>query len=89
MPAIGEPLEIGKGRVLREVSKVAILSFGTRLQECLKAADKLAAYAAANGVLVLTCGTYGNVIRFLPPLTIDDELLVEGLDILAEGLKQA
>lgn len=50
---------------------------------------KLAAYAAANGVLVLTCGTYGNVIRFLPPLTIDDELLVEGLDILAEGLKQA
>jgi 4-aminobutyrate aminotransferase/(S)-3-amino-2-methylpropionate transaminase len=50
---------------------------------------KLAAYAAANGVLVLTCGTYGNVIRFLPPLTIGDELLVEGLDILAEGLKQA
>ncbi|HEU4466245.1 MAG TPA: 4-aminobutyrate--2-oxoglutarate transaminase, partial [Agromyces sp.] len=50
---------------------------------------KLAAYAAANGVLVLTCGTYGNVIRFLPPLTIGDELLVEGLDVLAEGLKQA
>lgn len=50
---------------------------------------KLAAYAAAHGVLVLTCGTYGNVIRFLPPLTIGDELLVEGLDILAEGLKQA
>lgn len=50
---------------------------------------KLAAYAAANGVLVLTCGTYGNVIRFLPPLTIGDELLVEGLDVLAEGLKHA
>jgi 4-aminobutyrate aminotransferase/(S)-3-amino-2-methylpropionate transaminase len=50
---------------------------------------KLAAYAHANGVLVLTCGTYGNVIRFLPPLTISDELLVEGLDVIAEGLKQA
>ncbi|MGR0219750.1 4-aminobutyrate--2-oxoglutarate transaminase [Agromyces sp. ZXT2-6] len=50
---------------------------------------RLAAYAHANGVLVLTCGTYGNVIRFLPPLTISDELLVEGLDVIAEGLKQA
>ncbi|MCK8608384.1 4-aminobutyrate--2-oxoglutarate transaminase [Agromyces sp. C10] len=50
---------------------------------------KLAAYAHANGVLVLTCGTYGNVIRFLPPLTIGDELLIEGLDVIAEGLKQA
>ena len=50
MPAIGEPLEIGKGRVLREGSKVAILSFGTRLQECLKAADKLAAYGLSATV---------------------------------------
>ena len=50
---------------------------------------RLAAYAAANGVLVLTCGTYGNVIRFLPPLTIGDDLLIEGLDVLAEGLKNA
>ena len=50
---------------------------------------KLAAYAHANAVLVLTCGTYGNVIRFLPPLTIGDELLIEGLDVIAEGLKQA
>lgn len=50
---------------------------------------KLAAYAHANGVLVLTCGTYGNVIRFLPPLTISDELLVDGLDVIAEGLKNA
>jgi len=33
---------------------------------------------------VLTCGTYGNVLRFLPPLTISDELLNEGLDVLAE-----
>src|SRR6478736_5283362 len=40
--------------------------------------------AIAQGVIVLTCGTYGNVIRFLPPLSIGDELLNEGLDIVAE-----
>jgi 1-deoxy-D-xylulose-5-phosphate synthase len=41
MPAEGKPLEIGRGRVLREGGKVALLSFGTRLQECLKAAEDL------------------------------------------------
>ena len=40
----------------------------------------------AQGVIVLTCGTYGNVIRFLPPLSIGDELLGEGLDIVAAAL---
>jgi len=40
--------------------------------------------AREQGVIVLTCGTYGNVLRFLPPLTISDELLNEGLDLLAE-----
>jgi 4-aminobutyrate aminotransferase/(S)-3-amino-2-methylpropionate transaminase len=39
--------------------------------------------AHAAGVIVLTCGTFGNVLRFLPPLTISDELLTEGLEILA------
>jgi 1-deoxy-D-xylulose-5-phosphate synthase len=38
-----QPLEIGKGRVMRQGSAIAILSYGTRLQECLKAADMLAA----------------------------------------------
>ncbi|GAA5025691.1 4-aminobutyrate--2-oxoglutarate transaminase [Microbacterium fluvii] len=40
----------------------------------------------AEGVIVLTCGTYGNVIRFLPPLSITDELLAEGLDVVAAAL---
>ena len=43
LPARGQPLEIGKGRVVREGSAVALLSLGTRLGECLKAADQLAA----------------------------------------------
>jgi len=42
MPEFGVPLEIGKGRVVREGHKVALLSFGTRLAECMKAADELA-----------------------------------------------
>ncbi len=43
----------------------------------------LCAGAHAAGVIVLSCGTYGNVLRFLPPLSISDELLNEGFDILA------
>ncbi|MGV0805070.1 4-aminobutyrate--2-oxoglutarate transaminase [Mycolicibacterium setense] len=42
----------------------------------------LCAGAHEAGVIVLSCGTYGNVLRFLPPLTISDELLIEGLDVL-------
>jgi 4-aminobutyrate aminotransferase/(S)-3-amino-2-methylpropionate transaminase len=45
--------------------------------------------AIAQGVIVLTCGTYGNVIRFLPPLAIPDELLAEGLDVVAAALAGA
>ena len=41
LPSVGVPLEIGKGRIVREGSSVALLSLGTRLQECLKAADIL------------------------------------------------
>ena len=43
MPEFGVALEVGKGRVLREGSSIALLSYGTRLQECFKAADMLAA----------------------------------------------
>ena len=39
-----------------------------------------------QGVLILTCGTYGNVIRLLPPLVISDELLLEGLQVLEDAL---
>ncbi|MQY15980.1 4-aminobutyrate aminotransferase [Streptomyces sp. RB5] len=39
----------------------------------------------AAGLIVLTCGTYGNVLRFLPPLVISDELLNEGLDLIEEA----
>ena len=50
MPAEGVPLEIGKGRILREGHKVALLSYGARLGECLKAADELAALGLSTTV---------------------------------------
>jgi 4-aminobutyrate aminotransferase / (S)-3-amino-2-methylpropionate transaminase / 5-aminovalerate transaminase len=49
----------------------------------------VAAAARRAGVITLTCGSYGNVIRLLPPLTISDELLTEGLTVILEALANA
>ncbi len=46
----------------------------------------VAADARRAGVITLTCGTYGNVIRLLPPLTIGEDLLREGLSIITDAL---
>ena len=62
IPDLAEPLEIGKGRIVREGSAVAILSFGTRLAESLKAADLL----AARGLSATVADA-----RFAKPLDID------------------
>ncbi len=44
--------------------------------------------ALERGLIVLTAGTYGNVVRLLPPVTIEDGLLAEGLDLLEEAVAQ-
>ena len=62
IPDLAEPLEIGRGRVLREGSAVAILSFGTRLADSLKAADLLAARGFSTTVADA---------RFAKPLDVD------------------
>jgi len=62
MPDIGQVLEIGRGRIVREGNAVAILSFGTRLAESLKAADLLAARGFSTTVADA---------RFAKPLDID------------------
>jgi 1-deoxy-D-xylulose-5-phosphate synthase len=62
IPHEGTPLEIGRGRVLREGGKVALLSFGTRLQECLKASEEL----DASGLPATVADA-----RFAKPLDID------------------
>src|SRR5437588_5614347 len=75
LPDRGIPLPIGKGRVIREGSNVALLSFGARLQECLRAADELV--AAGLGTTVADA-------RFAKPL--DEALvrrLIENHDVLS------
>lgn len=48
----------------------------------------VAKYCHERGVVVLTCGTFGNVIRLLPPLVIGDDLLLEGLGVLADAFDE-
>ena len=80
MPSVGVPLEIGKGRIICEGSKIALLSLGGRLQECIKAAEEL-------GVLGLS--TTVADARFAKP--IDHDLIRrlaknhEALIIIEEG----
>jgi 1-deoxy-D-xylulose-5-phosphate synthase len=62
LPTEGKPLEIGKGRIVREGSKIALLSFGARLGECLKAADELATFGLSTTVADS---------RFAKPLDVD------------------
>jgi len=50
LPKEGVPLEIGKGRIVREGTKIALLSFGARLQECVKAAEELEAHGLSTTV---------------------------------------
>jgi 4-aminobutyrate aminotransferase/(S)-3-amino-2-methylpropionate transaminase len=45
----------------------------------------VAKFCHAHGLVVLTCGTFGNVLRFLPPLVIGEDLLEEGLNILEDA----
>ncbi|WP_296572060.1 1-deoxy-D-xylulose-5-phosphate synthase [Phreatobacter sp.] len=62
LPVEGVPLAIGKGRIVREGSRIALLSFGTRLAECLKAAEDLGALGLSTTVADA---------RFAKPLDID------------------
>ena len=48
----------------------------------------IAAEAFKRGVILLTCGSYGNIIRLLPPLVISDELLDEGIAVLSDIVRE-
>ena len=57
--------------------------------EFVKGENKeLAAYCLGKGLLILVCGSYGNVVRVLAPFVITDEQLEKGLSIVEEGLKE-
>ena len=49
----------------------------------------IASNALSQGVIVLSAGTYGNVVRLLPPINIDEALLADGLDVLESAVTTA
>ena len=76
-PAIGEVR--GRGAMIA----IEVVQPGTTTPDPAMAA-RLSSGCHQAGVLTLTCGTYGNVLRFLPPLVAPDHLLHEAMDVLAE-----
>ena len=75
---------IGDVRGIGAMIAIELVQPGTH-EPNAAAVTSIAAYAAQHGVLLLTAGTYGNVIRFLPSLAISDALLTEALGVIAEA----
>jgi 4-aminobutyrate aminotransferase/(S)-3-amino-2-methylpropionate transaminase len=82
VPAIGEVR--GRGAMLA----VEFVKPGTDEPDAAVTKD-IAARALEQGVILLTCGTYGNVIRLLPPLVIGDELLDDALTVIEGAIRAA
>ncbi|MBX6389265.1 MAG: 4-aminobutyrate--2-oxoglutarate transaminase [Frankia sp.] len=80
VPAIGDVR--GRGAMLA----VELVEPGTRRPDA-SAAATVARRCHEQGVVVLTCGTYGNVLRLLPPLVIGDDLLDDGIAVLTAALE--
>ncbi|AXI80378.1 4-aminobutyrate--2-oxoglutarate transaminase [Peterkaempfera bronchialis] len=81
-PAIAEVR--GRGAMMA----IELVRPGT-LEPDAELARAVAARCHAEGVVALVCGTYGNVIRLLPPLVIPEDLLAEGLDVLVAAVRSA
>ncbi len=77
--------QIGDVRGRGAMLAIEIVEPGTRTPDAAEAA-RISAGCHQRGVLTLTCGTFGNVLRFLPPLVMPEPLLEEALDVLAEAL---
>jgi 4-aminobutyrate aminotransferase/(S)-3-amino-2-methylpropionate transaminase len=81
LPAIGEVRGRGAMQAIELVRPGTVEPDGA-------AAAAIAAACHAEGVIVLSCGTWGNVIRLLPPLSIGEDLLVEGLEVLQQAARK-
>ncbi|MGQ4512665.1 4-aminobutyrate--2-oxoglutarate transaminase [Streptomyces sp. DW26H14] len=77
---------IGDVRGRGAMIAIELVKDRTTKEPAPEAAGALAKACHQDGLLVLTCGTYGNVLRFLPPLVIGEDLLGEGLDIIEQAL---
>jgi 4-aminobutyrate aminotransferase/(S)-3-amino-2-methylpropionate transaminase len=77
--------QIGDVRGRGAMVAIELVHPGTKEPDAAEAA-RISAACHAQGVVTLTCGTYGNVLRFLPPLVIGEDLLNEALDVLASAV---
>ena len=75
---------IGDIRINGAMSAIELVENGDADRPAVELTKAIAAEAPKRGVITLTCGVRGNVIRFLPPLTIGNELLAEALTIIGE-----
>ncbi|MDM2036414.1 aminotransferase class III-fold pyridoxal phosphate-dependent enzyme, partial [Mycobacteroides abscessus] len=85
--ALAEEVDIiGEVRGRGAMLAIEIVKPGT-LEPDAALTKSIAAEALSQGVLILTCGTFGNVIRLLPPLVIGDDLLDEGITALSDIIR--
>lgn len=78
-PAVGDVR--GRGAMMA----IELVRPGTKEPDA-EAARRIVRHCHRAGVVVLSCGSYGNVIRLLPPLVIEEALLSDGLDVLSEAI---
>jgi 4-aminobutyrate aminotransferase-like enzyme len=89
---LGETLRTRLDAIARDVEGITDVRglgpmLAIELEDGARASATLAA-ARSRGLLLLTCGLYGNVIRLLPPLTLSDEDATAGMDILEAALRE-
>jgi len=80
---------VGDVRGLGAMVSMELVRDGDPHQPDAERTRRLVLAAAARGLLILSCGLYSNVIRFLPPLTIPETQLLEGMDILEAALQDS
>jgi 4-aminobutyrate aminotransferase/(S)-3-amino-2-methylpropionate transaminase len=78
---------IGDIRINGAMNAIELVENGDASSPAVELAKAIAAAAEERGVIILTCGVRGNVIRFLPPLTIGEELLREALIIIGDIIR--
>jgi 4-aminobutyrate aminotransferase/(S)-3-amino-2-methylpropionate transaminase len=76
---------IGEVRGRGAMQAIELVEPGTKTPNTA-AMNAVVKYCQSKGVLILTAGTYSNVVRFLPPIVITDELLKDALSVLDEAL---
>jgi 4-aminobutyrate aminotransferase/(S)-3-amino-2-methylpropionate transaminase len=82
------PQSIGDIRSVGAMIAMELVKSGDANQPDPELTRAMVQAAARHGLILLSCGMRGNVIRFLPALTIPDELIDEGMDLVAKSLSE-